>query len=197
MLGLSTRIPTALPLEAEAHPPLAPRAAMYIRITAALAVIVFAVELVGWESPDLLRFLAFFAIAILASGMRINVPGLTGTLSLTFLFVLFGLIELTPSETILMASVMTLIQCYWRQQPKPRAAKVLFNVASMIIATAAANGAYASSWLSGVSAEPAARLAWATIVFFLANTAPVALVISLTESKPFPKTWLECDFWAF
>ncbi len=156
-----------------------------------------AVTLAGWDSPDLLRYLSFFGIAILASGMRISVPGLTGTLSLTFLFVLFGLIELTPSETVLMAAVMTLIQCYWNQPKRPRPAKVFFNVSSMIIATAAANGAYVSTWLGGVSAESAARLAFATLVFFLANTAPVALVISLTEAKPFAKTWLECDFWAF
>jgi diguanylate cyclase (GGDEF)-like protein/putative nucleotidyltransferase with HDIG domain len=155
-----------------------------------------AVTFAGWDSPDLLRFLAFFGIAILSSGMRINVPELTGTLSLTFLFALFGLIELTPSETVLMASVMTLIQCYWNRPKRPRPAKVVFNAATMVIATAAAHSAYVSPWVADGSAQ-AARLALATLVFFLANTAPVALVISLTESKPFIKTWLACDFWAF
>jgi len=197
MLGLSARIPAVLPAEADTHPPLPSRALLYIQLTVVMAVVVMAVTLAGWDSPDLLRFLSFFGIAILASGMRINVPGLTGTLSLTFLFVLFGLIELTPSETILMASVMTVIQCYWNQPKRPRAAKVVFNVSSMIIATAAAHSAFISTWLAGVSAEAAARLAWATVVFFLANTAPVALDISLSESKPFTKTWLACDFWAF
>jgi len=129
--------------------------------------------------------------------MRINVPGLTGTLSLTFLFVLFGLVELTLPETVLMAAVMTLIQCYWRQPVRPRAAKVVFNVATMVIAAAAAGFASSAPWINGLSGEPAIRLACATIVFFLTNTAPVALVISLSESRPFLKTWAQCDFWAF
>ncbi len=156
-----------------------------------------AVSLAGWDSPDVVRYLAFLGLAVLASGMRISVPGLTGTLSLTFLFVLFGLLELTLSETVLMAAVMTLIQCYWRQPVRPRAAKVIFNVATMVIAAASAGTAATAPWMQGMSGEPAIRIACATVVFFLANTAPVALVISLTEAKPFLKTWCLCHLWAF
>lgn len=162
-----------------------------------MAGIVFVVSLVGWDSPDVLRYLAFLGLAILASGMRISVPGLTGTLSLTFLFVLFGIMELTLSETVLMAALMTVIQCYWNQPVRPRPAKVVFNVATMVIAAAAADSATRAPWIQGIAGEPAVRLGCATIVFFLANTAPVALVISLTESRPFLRTWAQCDFWAF
>ena len=162
-----------------------------------LGVLVFGVSLAGWDSPDALRYLAFLGLAILASGMRINVPGLTGTLSLTFLFVLFGLVELTLSETVLMAAVMTLIQCYWRQPVRPRPAKVVFNIATMVIATMAAGTAAAAPWALGLNGEPAIRLACATVVFFLANTAPVALVISLSEHRPLLKTWCLCYLWAF
>jgi diguanylate cyclase (GGDEF)-like protein/putative nucleotidyltransferase with HDIG domain len=159
--------------------------------------VVLAVSLVDWDSPDAVRYIAFLGLAILASGMRISVPGLTGTLSLTFLFVLFGLVELTLSETVLMAAVMTLIQCYWNQPVRPRAAKVVFNIATMVIASAAAANAYSAPWIDGMSGEAAIRLACAAVVFFLANTAPVALVISLSESRPFLKTWTLCHLWAF
>jgi diguanylate cyclase (GGDEF)-like protein/putative nucleotidyltransferase with HDIG domain len=153
--------------------------------------------LAGWDSPDAVRYLAFLGISVLASGMRIPVPGLTGTLSLTFLFVLFGLVELTIPETVLMAAVMTLVQCFWNQPVRPRAAKVIFNVATMMIAAEAAGAAFTSHAIDGMSVEPSIRLACATIAFFLANTAPVALVISLSESRPFLKTWFQCDLWAF
>jgi hypothetical protein len=196
-IGLSTRLQSALPSPAQDWQPLPSRALLYVRITALLGLIVLGVAIAGWDSPDAYRYLAFFGIAVIASGMRIHVPGLTGSLSLTFLFVLFGLVELTLSETILMAGVMTLIQCYWNQKKRPRPAKVVFNVAAMLVATAAAGSAFQSPWLAGVTGEGAARLAWATLVFFLANTAPLALVVALAESKPFITTWLYCDFWAF
>ena len=77
------------------------------------------------------------------------VPGVTGTLSLTFLFVLFGIVDLTGPETILLGAVMTLVQCYWNQPKRTRPAQVIFNVASMAVATAAAQATYHSEWLSG------------------------------------------------
>ena len=33
--------------------------------------------------------------------------------------------------------------------------------------------------------------------FFLANTVPVAVIISLTEGKSAHKVWAECHFWSF
>ena len=35
------------------------------------------------------------------------------------------------------------------------------------------------------------------LVFFLANTIPVAVIISVTEGKPARKVWAECHFWSF
>ncbi len=35
------------------------------------------------------------------------------------------------------------------------------------------------------------------LVFFLANTIPVAVIISVTEGKPAHKVWGECHFWSF
>jgi diguanylate cyclase (GGDEF)-like protein/putative nucleotidyltransferase with HDIG domain len=37
----------------------------------------------------------------------------------------------------------------------------------------------------------------AALVFFLANTLPVSIVISLTEGKSSSKVWKECYFWSF
>ena len=37
----------------------------------------------------------------------------------------------------------------------------------------------------------------AALVFFLANTLPVSLVIALTENKTSRKVWSECYFWSF
>ncbi|MGC1372927.1 MAG: HD domain-containing phosphohydrolase, partial [Candidatus Sulfotelmatobacter sp.] len=37
----------------------------------------------------------------------------------------------------------------------------------------------------------------AALVFFLANTLPVSIVISLTENKKARKVWSECYFWSF
>src|SRR5579872_321365 len=82
--------------------PLPLKARIYIGLTALLGISVLAMACANWESPDLFEYGGFLLVAIGSSGMRISVPGITGTLSLTFLFVLFGIAELTTSETLLL-----------------------------------------------------------------------------------------------
>jgi len=40
-------------------------------------------------------------------------------------------------------------------------------------------------------------LVLAALVYFLANTLPVSVIIALTEGKPARKVWSECYFWSF
>jgi diguanylate cyclase (GGDEF)-like protein/putative nucleotidyltransferase with HDIG domain len=149
-----------------------------------------------WESPDLLKYGAFLLVAVFSSGMRLSVPGITGTLSLTFLFVLFGVVELTQPETILLGSFVTLIQCYWNQSHRPRPAKVIFNIASMAIAILTTERVYHSAWLAGHHVELAIRLAAATCTLFLMDTIPVGLIIALAEERPILPVWCESFFWS-
>src|SRR5882724_6643205 len=56
-----------------------------------------------WSSHDAVRFICYFLISTLASGCKVNLPGVTGTMSVNFLFILIGVVELTLPETMLMA----------------------------------------------------------------------------------------------
>jgi diguanylate cyclase (GGDEF)-like protein/putative nucleotidyltransferase with HDIG domain len=176
--------------------PLPAKARAFIGLMMAFGLGVLALASANWESPDLLKYGGFLMVAIFSSGMQLSVPGVTGTLSLTFLFVLFGVVELTGPETVIMAAILTLIQCYWNHVNRPRPAKVFFNVASMTFAVDLAERVYHSSWLVGHNADPSVRLAAATCALFLMNTAPVSLVISLSESRPILPVWRECFFWS-
>ena len=101
-------------------PALPPGALRWSQAMALLGLIVLAGSLVNWESPDFLKYGAFLTIAILSSGVPIDVPGVAGSFSLIFLFVLFGTLELTRSETVdTVATLMALAQCYG-QRPGTR-----------------------------------------------------------------------------
>src|SRR5580704_3738136 len=113
------------------------KARNYIGVITVLGGAVACMALARWESPDLVKFASFLMVAILSCGMRIRVPGITGTLSLTFLFVLFGIVELTPPETIVLGMLVTVVQCFWNRAVRPRAAQVIFNVSSMALAIGA------------------------------------------------------------
>ena len=61
-------------------------------------------ELTRWESQDLFRFLCYLALAIWASRLKVSLPGITGALSVLFIFILFGIVELSLPEALLIGA---------------------------------------------------------------------------------------------
>ncbi|MGH9664929.1 MAG: hypothetical protein ACRD9L_10940, partial [Bryobacteraceae bacterium] len=160
----------------------------------------FSILLLGlfhWQSPDLIRYGCFFLLAVLTSGLNLTLPGVTGTLSLSFLFILFGVVEMNFQETLLLGAILTLVQCLWNKPRKPRVIQILFNVASISIAIALTEAACNAARLGAKPQDAAPLLLVAGGTFFFANSIPVALVISLTEAKPWRQVWRECYFWSF
>ncbi|HTS75854.1 MAG TPA: HD domain-containing protein, partial [Bryobacteraceae bacterium] len=172
------------------------KARAYALITAALAAVVLARALWNWESPDLFKYAGFLLAAIATSGMRIRIPGITGTLSVTFLFVLFGLLELNAPETLLLGVLATFVQCCWGRTVLPRAWHTIFNVSAMALAIALAEQTYHASALASHPVEPPLRLAAATCVLFVFNTGPAAIMIALSEARSFIAVWRDSYFWS-
>jgi diguanylate cyclase (GGDEF)-like protein/putative nucleotidyltransferase with HDIG domain len=180
-----------------AAPSLPGKARAYVFLLSTIGAVALWMVMSGWNSPDLLKFAAFLAVALLSAGIQLNVPGSTSPLSLTFLFVLFGMLELKPSETVLLASVMSLVQCFWNQSRKPGLEQLAFNFATTAIGAGGAVWVYGASGMAANHVDPAIRLALATITLFILNTAPVVLAIALAEGVSFFSAWRECYFWAF
>jgi hypothetical protein len=73
----------------------------------------------------------YLTIALVASGMKVGLQGVTGTMSMSFLFVLIGVSEVGLSGTLLMGCLGMLVQCIFRAKIRPRPVQILFSVASM------------------------------------------------------------------
>lgn len=160
----------------------------------------FSILLLGlyhWQSSDLARYGCYFLLAVLTSGLNLTLPGVTGTLSLSFLFILFGVVEMNFQETLLLGASLTLVQCLWNKPRKPRVSQILFNVASITIAIAVTEAACLAARLSARPQDTAPLLLVAGGTFFFANSIAVSLIISLTEAKPWRQVWRECYFWSF
>jgi diguanylate cyclase (GGDEF)-like protein/putative nucleotidyltransferase with HDIG domain len=176
----------ALPLHDH---PLPRKAHRYFTVTGLLGAAVIVMASLNWESPDLLKFAGFLLIAIFSSGMRIGVPGRTSTLSLSFLFVLFGVVELTGPETIVLGSLVTLIQCYWNRPKRPRLSAVIFNVAAAALAIGGAQQVYTWPWLVANNIDPAIRLAASATTLFVVNTTAAAMAVARAEGEDFVGVW--------
>src|SRR5215831_19356097 len=65
------------------------------------------------NSKNIAEFICYVGIAILASRLKVNLPGITGTLSVNFLFILIGVLELSFTETMILGAIAMLAQCMY------------------------------------------------------------------------------------
>jgi diguanylate cyclase (GGDEF)-like protein/putative nucleotidyltransferase with HDIG domain len=173
------------------------RARLFIGATAALGMWALADALWHWQSVDLPRFTCYLLVAVLASSLKIQLPGIDGTMSVNFLFILLSVLELNLPETLILGCTATLAQCLYGTRQKLVPIKIIFNVFSMM-ANAIVLSYFAYHDLQRVlGAGTLPLLVITALVFFVANTVPVAVIISVTEGKPAHKVWGECHFWSF
>src|SRR5258708_29290843 len=104
------------------------RGTLFNGMTAAIGASVFAYALAHWQSTGLERFACYLIIAVLSSGLKIQIPGLDGTMSVNFLFILLGVLELSLPETLLIGCTATLVQCLWQAGQKGVPGAVVFTV---------------------------------------------------------------------
>ncbi|MFI5101858.1 MAG: diguanylate cyclase domain-containing protein [Terriglobales bacterium] len=173
------------------------RARLFIGATAALGMSALAYALWHWQNVDLTRFVCYLLVAVLASSLKIQLPGIDGTMSVNFLFILLSVLELNLPETMVLGCTATLAQCLFGSRQKLVPIKIAFNVFGMM-ANAIVLSYLAYHGLQRVLRAGTLPLLIVTaLIFFVANTVPVAVIISLTEGKPAHKVWADCHFWSF
>jgi diguanylate cyclase (GGDEF)-like protein/putative nucleotidyltransferase with HDIG domain len=145
-----------------------------------------------WKVDDPAKAAAYLLTALLASRLKVELPEITGTISVNFLFILIGIAELTFSETLLLGCSAILVQCLITKRRWPRLEQVLFNVSSASVAIWAAYFTYHGP----LHTNAALLLMLSAAVYFLFNTLPVATIIALTEHKSLQKIWTDCYFWS-
>src|SRR5579872_6916489 len=147
------------------------------------------------SSKNIAEFICYLGIAILASRLKVNLPGITGTLSVNFLFILIGVLELSFTETLILGAVSMLAQCLYPERPK--AIQVTFNVCAGAVSTALAYVVYHHPLANLVVGSRPVLLGVAATVYFIANAGSIAAVISLTERRPLTRILVDCYFWSF
>src|SRR5258706_5536786 len=115
------------------------KAILYIAVNIALGFALLAGTLIWFrEFPDVARYLACLSLACIASTMKVRLPGLHGTISVNFVFILLAVTQLSLVEALIVAAAATLVQCLWRTKTQPKLVPVLFNTSTVVISTALA-----------------------------------------------------------
>ena len=166
---------------------------LYIAAIVAVGSLILVYGGMHWSCHQPLRFAVYLVLAVGASRLKVNLPGITGTMSVNFLFILLSVIELSLAETLAISAAAILTQCLHRG--RAHGLQVIFNICATSLAIGAAFFVYHVALLHAVN--PAVLSVATACTYFLVNTIPVAGIIALTENKSIKGIWEEAYFWSF
>jgi len=172
-------------------------ARVFIAAMAVAAGLCFALTFPHWQSSDPVKFVCYLIAALVASSLKVGLPGIEGTLSVNFLFTLLGILELSLPETLLIGLASTLAQFYWKPARQLKLVQLVFNLSQVTVSSAVAYWAYQFVAVQILHAPGPLALLVAAITHFACNTAATSTIIGLTEDKSIRKVWGESHLWLF
>jgi len=143
------------------------------------------------HTPNAYLAMGVLALAAATSRMKVKLPGINGNMSVNLPFLLTAAVNLSAVEAVAITCISTTVQCWPRKGAKFNPQQMAFNLSMMVFATSSASlifHAVAKSptlWHSSTLG-----LAVATAALFLGQTAPVASIVAVSESRSARQVWL-------
>jgi putative nucleotidyltransferase with HDIG domain len=150
-----------------------------------------------WQSGDSVKFVCYLIAGLLASSLKVGLPGIEATLSANFLFTLIGILELSLPETLAIGIASTLAQFYWRPARRLKLIQVVFNLSQVMVSSTLAYSTYQLVVIHARHATAPLGLSVAAITYFGCNTLAMSTIIGLTEEKAIPRVFGESHLWLF
>ncbi|MGA3024000.1 MAG: HD domain-containing phosphohydrolase [Bryobacteraceae bacterium] len=169
-------------------------AKLYVGAVIAAGFACIAWALSGWTCADPYQYACILALALIAAGLKVSLPSIPGTMSVSYVFVLLSIMDFSFPETVLLACLAMIVQSLWHARRRLKLIQILFSVGNVAVAVAMGDALYRVGSGSG---KVLFRVAVAAAAYFLASTMAIAVVVALTESRNARKVWQECYMWTF
>src|SRR5215472_14418577 len=166
------------------------KAALFISLMGGSALTVLIKGALGMHLVLHFPFISLLLLAVLTSRLKVKLPELTGNMAVNLPFLLLAIVQLSLLEAALIACASSLVQSLPRQGKPLKPIQVLFNVSTLTASAGFSHVVFRGHlWPGSNGFLETPSLVLAAGAFFLANTTPVATIISLTEGAKVVRTW--------
>jgi hypothetical protein len=173
------------------------QAKAYIALVIASGALLLLLAAGSWYSANLLQFFIYMGLAAFASALKVRIPGMEGTISPNFVFLLLGIVALPFSQVVTISLVAALVQSLWASAKRPRLVQVAFSAAAVILSSSVAyKSCHIAHGVSGTESSVVC-LILAGSMYFPLNALLVSIVIGLVEGQPITQVCERCYEWAF
>jgi hypothetical protein len=139
----------------------------------------------------------YLLLAVSSSAVKLRLPGMDGTFSLSFLFLLYGVSHFSLAEVLVAGCAGAVAQSLLSAKKRPSLTQILFNTANVTV-TVGVCYLIARVWLaSGMAQYRPALMALVACVYFIVNTVLVSGVLCLLEKKPLGEVCSQWYLWSF
>jgi hypothetical protein len=173
--------------------PMTNSARAYVCWVVAAGSVVIVAALSEGQFTHTARFPLYFALAILASTIKIRFPAITTTFSSNSLFIILAAVELDPTEAMLIACAAAAAQTLLNAREKPNPVQLVFNIAVFGISTSACLSAAAIARWCG--AGGAVALCCAAVGFYLFDNLLVSGIVALLRETSVRHIWRAWLLW--
>ena len=173
------------------------RARPFVFLVCASGTLALLTGVFPWRSSHTLLFPSYLLLTVVASALKTVLPASEGTVSVNFVFFLVGICNMTISETLALALVATIVQCFWRSKKRLSFVHFAFNLSQVSLAITAAYWTYVVLFSHVFHSRAPLPLLVAAIVYFLLNSFPVAAVVALAENTSIINKWDTGYCWTF
>ena len=172
------------------------KAKVMIGMVAVASLCALSFGVVRWQTQAWPQLLLLMAAAALSSRLKVKLPGMTSSMSGNLPVILLGVTQLGLFSSLLVAVTAAIAQSYTSGGNKTKPIQFVFNACTLLNASGLAYLAYHSQ-IGAHAVAHTMSLVLAAATYFLANTAPVASIIGLTEGgNPFA-LWHKVFLWSF
>ena len=172
------------------------KAKVMIGMVAVASLCALSFGIIRWQSQAWPQLLLLSAAAALSSRFKVKLPGMTSSMSGNLPVILLGVTQLGLFASLLVGITAAIAQSYTSGN-KVKPIQFLFNACTLLNATGLAYLVYHSQMFAAHAIAHTMSLVLAAVTYFVANTAPVASIIGLTEGgNPFA-LWHKVFLWSF
>jgi hypothetical protein len=172
------------------------KAKVMIGMVAVASLCALSVGAVRWQAQAWPQLLLLSVAAALSSRLKVKLPGMTSSMSGNLPVILLAVTQLGLFASLLVAVTAAVAQSYSGGN-KTKPVQFVFNACTLLNAAGLAYAVYHSQVFATGATAHTMHLVLAAATYFLANTAPVASIIGLTEgANPFA-LWHKVFLWSF
>jgi diguanylate cyclase (GGDEF)-like protein/putative nucleotidyltransferase with HDIG domain len=160
-------------------------------------IVLWAYFLVGWKPAhqDVPHLFLYLLAVVLTSSFKVWLPGIVSTLSMNYVFIIAGLMDLEIAGAILVGVAGVLGQMFYRSKKAPRLDQLIFNLAAISVSVAAAGYFYHMHLLADVDPFGIFSVILASVVYFIVNTIIISGIIALTSGQKAVAVWRDSFLW--